>query len=550
MNDLLYKKNILALSSHDSNLSFEISSLKPLNSVLTVTAKDGNIIPVIEKNNTKIQLHSLYDPISEAEKLYQTSRKECSFIVIYGLGGGYHILPYLNDNFIENILIIDTGKRYLRKIVEDIDLTAIFTNPKVSILFDPDFPELSEFISEKYLPAIFGNLSIVHLKNRVQSESLFFEKVTNNINLIIDKVSNDFASQAFFGKRWFKNIINNLKYAEGPQVIPRTKPKAAIVGAGPSLEFQLDHLKNDINDTLIFASDTAAGYLLLNNITPDYIISIDCQHITYNHLTGYDLKDIPVIIELGSPIFLSRYFKNRIYVTSGNPLSCLVASVWRYFQYVDTAGGNVSYAGLSIASSIGINEITLYGVDYSYMNYKPYARDTFIYKYFNKNSIKTNSLENSVYSFAADSNLYECPKKDVYSNSRLDFYYKSMLSYIKKEDINVKSAPHSLRKIFHKNKKNNESEYKLFSSGSPKMAWDIFLEGYKESLIALPDFKNQYNKYFNSLSKKEREIWTTIYPVCATFRKELRDNSLSTPQILDVTKKWCINEVEKVINNK
>ncbi len=155
MDDLLYKKNILALSSHDSNLSFEISSLKPLNSVTTLPAKDGNIIPVMEKNNTKIQLHSMYNPISEAEKLYQTSKKGSSFIVIYGLGGGYHILPYLNDDFIENILIIDTGKRYLRKIVEDIDLSAIFTNPKISILFDPDFKELSKIISEKYLPSVF-----------------------------------------------------------------------------------------------------------------------------------------------------------------------------------------------------------------------------------------------------------------------------------------------------------------------------------------------------------------------------------------------------------
>jgi len=130
----------------------------------------------------------------------------------------------------------------------------------------------------------------------------------------------------------------------------------------------------------------------------------------------------------------------------------------------------------------------------------------------------------------------------------MDFYYKSMLSYIKKEDINVKSAPFAPRKIFHKNKKNNGMEYKLFSSGSPKMAWNVFLEGYKESLMALPDFKNQYNKYFISLSKKEREIWTTIYPVCATFRKELREENLSTPQVLRITKEWCINEIEKVIS--
>ena len=114
---------------------------------------------------------------------------------------------------------------------------------------------------------------------------------------------------------------------------------------------------------LVLASDTAAPFLEANSIIPDYIISIDCQHITYNHIIGTTLFDVPIIMDLGSPVFLSRLFRNRIYFTSANPLSRYIASGWRHFQFVDTAGGNVGYSALSIASSIGIGDVILYGID-------------------------------------------------------------------------------------------------------------------------------------------------------------------------------------------
>ncbi len=550
MNELLYKKNLLALSSIDPELSFQICSTPSSEKVIIAESKDGSTVPVLKQGEKRIQLHSLYNPVTEAEKLYNTGRKDGSFVIIYGLGGGYHVLPYIEDERIENILIIDKDKKYLRKILEEINLTPIFTSLKVNILIDPDHTRLENAIAEKYLPSISGNLFFVQLKNRISSEPVFFNEITRQINEILDKVSNDFASQAFFGKRWFKNIINNLKYAEGPQLLPLVRKKAIIAGAGPSLERQLVHLKKNMEESIVFASDTAATFLISNNIIPDYIVSIDCQHITYNHLIGFDSFNIPLIMDIGSPVFLSRCFQNRIYFTSGNPLSRFIASNWRYLQYIDTAGGNVGYTALSVASSIGIDDITLYGIDYSYTNHKPYAKDTFIYKYFSRNSSKINSSENAAYSFSAGSNLHETGIKGVFSNARMDNYYNSMLSFLKGKNMDVRNAPYTPRKILSRKKNGSCGEYNLFASGSPLLPWKNFLSDYLVALTALPEPVSPFNRYFSNLSKKEREIWTTLYPVCASLRKELREDAVSTPEILVMTRDWCISEIEKLISSK
>lgn len=553
MNELLYKKNLLALSSIDPQLSFEICSIKPSKKIETVSSRDGNIIPVIKNGKTNIQLHSLFNPRLEAEKLYESEMKgkNSGFIIVYGIGGGYHIAPYIKDQSVENILIIDTDKKYFRKIIENIDLTEIFASRKVNLLIDPDYSSLENTLTEKYLPSVYGNLDIVKLRNRTNSEVVFFEAITKNINIVLNKISDDFTSQAFFGKRWFKNIINNLKYAEGVQILPHIKNKAAIIGAGPSLETQIGHLEKNTEETLILSSDTAAQYLISKNIIPDYIISIDCQHITYNHLIGCPSRNIPVIMDLGSPVFLSRFFNERIYFTSANPLSRYIASKWRYFQYIDTSGGNVGFSSIAVAAAIGIQDITLYGIDYSFTDFKPYARDTFLYKYFLNNQNMLSSSENSVYSFARRGDIRETETKGVFSNSRMDNYYNSLISFIRRNNISVKSAPGSPRVIEHVSGVRDEaSQYNLFASGRALMPWKMFLNDYYNALAALPEPFSPFNKYYGNLSRTEQELWTTIFPVCAASRKEHKEEHFGAGEILLKTRTWCLNQIEKTLRQK
>ena len=283
----VFQQNIISLSSIDPELAFSISQVKSDDSCDIILSRDGSPVPVIKCSSGNIQLHSLYNPVREGEKLYSSSRDESGFVIVFGLGGGYHILPYLNDPDIQHVLIIETDKNVFRKIIENIDMTSIFSDRKTDFILDPDINDLKSRISEKYNPSIYGNLSIVQLKNRIKTEPLFFESAFKKIKDILDTVYDDFASQAQFGKRWFKNTLKNLVHAEEYSKPLSPCSLIKIAGAGPSIEMQTDMLIRDRDKSILIATDTVLPYLSGINIRPDIIISIDCQHIKYNHFIGY-----------------------------------------------------------------------------------------------------------------------------------------------------------------------------------------------------------------------------------------------------------------------
>ena len=393
-------------------------------------------------------------------------------------------------------------------------------------------------------------MKMVYLNNRVLTEKSFFNSITADIQKVINIISDDFASQAYFGKRWFKNILENLKYADNYQAPLKFGRKAVIAGAGPSLETQLKSIKSNLKDSVLFAADTAAGFLINNGVIPDYIVSIDCQHITYNHFLDFNNYDIPVILDIASPVFLSKLFKNRIYFTSSNPFSKYIASVWRYLQYIDTSGGNVGQTAVAIANTAGIEDIFLYGLDYSYPSYKPYAKDTFLYNYFRYRENRFNSADHSIYAFTSDSNVYKSGRDQVVTTGKLDKYFRHLQAYINDNNLKI-TAPGSIRIfITVKAAKSEKKPLTIFSSGNPVMPWKQFLEDYYNVLSSLPEPVSPFNKYFSELHKKEKELWTTVFPICASIRKESKDNYLSTSDILGKALKWSLSAVKKAIDEK
>ena len=211
MNKSIYQQNIISLSSINPELAFSLSQVTPSDKCRIEISRDSSPVPVISSASKEIQLHSLYNPLREGEKLYQSSKDDSGFVIIFGLGGGYHILPYLNDPDIHHILIIETDKSFVRKILENIDLTRIFSDRKTDFLIDPDLYDLKTSLSEKYNPSIYGNLSIVQQKNRVISENDFFENLFKNIKDVLNSVYDDFANSGV-NKSYIENQIKDILF--------------------------------------------------------------------------------------------------------------------------------------------------------------------------------------------------------------------------------------------------------------------------------------------------------------------------------------------------
>ncbi len=544
--------NLLSLSSGNAQLAEQLSYAEESDSLSIAESKKGKLIPLIVKNMRQIPLHSRFDPEKEGNRFFNTFNNS-GYIVFLGFGAAYHINPFLANKQISEILIIDKDIGIFKKIIHYFNLTGIFLDKRVKILIDPEPEIITSFILKHYIPAISGNLHILKLRSRVETEPDFFSQVTRTINNVIAPLSEDFSVQSYFGKRWFINTLNNLEAAEKATTTIPPVQTALVIGAGPSLEVQMPEIKQLMPDSFIISTDTALPALLKFNIKPNLVISIDCQHITYFHFLEGLPQGIPLVIDLASPRNMTKLTENILFFTSGHPFSLYVKNKWRSFPFIDTSGGNVSHAAVSLAYSLGAKHIHLFGVDFSYPRGKSYARGTYLYPYFCSRSNRFSPLENYFITFLFHNDQID--KK--YDPSGIRYVTKPMISYktrleslISDLDTEVIPSKGEGEKIYCKNN-HKEKTMKRFpsilSAGPADTSWKLFLHRYDRILSTLPIPKYSVSEYMNSLTPLQKEICTTILPAAAAIRKDAPQGMTGT-QILKETIEWTRNVMKRYIS--
>jgi hypothetical protein len=60
----------------------------------------------------------------------------------------------------------------------------------------------------------------------------------------------------------------------------------------------------------------------------------------------------------------------------------------------------------------------------------------------------------------------------------------------------------------------------IFSAGSPDTGWREFLSNYDSHLAALPEATESLAEYRSRLDARQLDVITTLFPACATIRRE------------------------------
>jgi len=548
--DAVLKRNILALSSHNTQLSVSVSETASSKNCSFQKSKKGEIIPVYSFQGRKMPLHSTFDPIREGMRFSQ-NYPDGGYIVFFGFGGGYHILPFLQRNEVSQIIIIDKGIDLFRSVLEKLDCKNLILDPRVTFLIDYKPEEIRDYILSHYFPAVNGNLQTILLRSRVHIDQEYFAMVTEEIKKSISTLSDDYTVQAHFGRKWFKNTLANLKSAQETTTTLPPISRAIVTGAGPSLEVHISEIKTERLKAFLIATDTSLPCLMQYGIIPDCVISIDCQQVSYNHFLSGIPSHIPLILDLASPPDLTKLTKKLVFFSSGHPFSKYVNAHWRKFPFIDTSGGNVSHAAISLADILGARETILYGADFSYPEGKSYARGTYLYPYFQTRENRVSSLESQFFSFLLrNQNIVQ-----ENTGSFIRYTTKPMISY--KERLE-NAVLHLKGRLIHKKgngvsiKTNNNKKPvfsqtgsfpMLFAAGSPKHDWKYFLQKYERDLKDLPDPVKPFTSYFFNLTAKQQDIWTTLFPAVAAFRQEQINNSIEEMEIIKKVLEWSINIV-------
>lgn len=518
--------NLSALSLSNPSLVALVAQSAPSPSFSFRRARDGSLIPCLKGGEGELSLHSLVDPRREASRLLQSIGAP-GYLVCFGLGAGFHADAFLRQGQATYLLIVEKDASVLRAILGNLDLSAVLQDRRTRLTVGEN--EIRDIVRSTYLPAICGDLFSLPLRQWCDAERDFFRRAARELSRAAEEVRADYAVQARFGKRWFSNTLLNLPSAQAAPAFRISGGLAHVTAAGPSLEDDLPSLAARDKTSIIVATDTSLPALLRFGVQPDIVVSIDCQVYSYQHFLTSDSFEAVQFFDLASPPFLVRRAGTRArFFTSAHPFSQLAAARWRRFPGVDTTGGNVTHAAVSLARALGISVVRVHGADFSYPRGKPYARGTYLYDYFQGLQQRWTPLETSLSTHVLGSSGLTRER----AGSEISFSTATLLDY--KERLRI------LLEAF------SGSTFGPVEDFPARAPWQVFLREYSESIRSLPQPRSPLGDYFTGLAAEQKGLWATVLPVAARVFRDA-DGGADRAASLELSRQWVLERVGRML---
>ncbi|MDD7415995.1 MAG: DUF115 domain-containing protein [Spirochaetales bacterium] len=401
------------------------------------------------KNNQKIAIfsdgksfYSKYNPRRDAENFaHAEALANADFICIGGIANGYH-LDELRNLYPEKFIVaFEDNEISLDFLKKNADLSRFADDSKIILT---SLENLEQELLTHYLPALYKNFCFTCVRSWEDFHNEQKKQIQKAIKEALDKISADYSVQTRFGKIWQKNIIYNSNYCNGQKYIHKITKTACIVAAGPSLDKSIDFIKKNLNQLTIIATDTTLPTLLSNQIFPEFVVSIDAQIFSHEHFVCnlsklYEKTTFLMDICADSSTVrkLSRKNAKIIFFKSGHPLAnyCEEKSS-STFMTLSTGRGTVTSACFSFCEYCNFKECIFIGADFSYQDYKPYCKGTYLEKKFVNCSNRLNSIENQYDNLMYRTELIE--NGDGFYTTKLLSEYKEIQSQMsEKSSIKV-----------------------------------------------------------------------------------------------------------------
>jgi hypothetical protein len=359
--------------------------------IRVIQAKDGTDIWEICSDGKVYRMNSLYRPAVEAKKYAQQFEglEKGSVLIVFGYGNG--IFPEAIADACKDkvtLLFYEPGLEIAECIDSQMSLEkwvrkkgVYFISPKSfhgsRIYKKEEFPVLLEQI------ITYSNRQKVQFCALPQYRDIFpeeYKHFAEQIQYRLKKLQTNIATAKFMGQEAVVNNIMNLQYVPNSYcgdsfrgIFPKDMP-AIIVSAGPSLEKNVHFLQQAKNRALIVCVDSAAKYLLNQNITPDFMVSVDSKK-PLSLFEDASLEMIPLvgsvdmnyrILELVNSskiIFASteNTYVQHLYEKSGHSIHRL------------KSGGSVATLAFSLCVYWGMQRVILVGQDLAFTGEQMYA---------------------------------------------------------------------------------------------------------------------------------------------------------------------------------
>ncbi len=399
-------------------------------------AKDGNDTLKYQLSNQNVYIHSKYNPIREAEaiihKLEENEKIENeTHVIFYGIGLGYHIEIFAERFPNTYISIVEPSTEVMSYFLDRVSLNKILRN---RIVFIQNGDNLDMFykklLDRRDKSLVISELS-VYSNIFAKEYDLFLKHIKSTANEARQGLRVNYA----FKRRWIVNSVNNFKYVVNtPNILMENNGMfqgkiAILVSAGPSLNYEIENLKEIKNKGLafIFSVGSAINTLVHYDIFPHAMCTYDPledNQLAFKKVNELGIDTIPMIY--GSSVgyeTLTQYPGPKYHMITSQD------SVSNYFlkmkddnkiEIVNDAP-SIAVVALEMMIKLGFSKIVLVGQNLAYLKERYYADGVF----YEEEKIKNTKLVLDV-----NDRLVETTESFINMKNNLE-------SMIKKYDANV-----------------------------------------------------------------------------------------------------------------
>lgn len=374
----------MALRNHYPNLyQFIRNRERDVEHYFHVLSKSGMANLEIDRAGNRTALYSRYNPLEETARWLEMNADQIGqsrHILIFGFGLGYHIERVIEQYPDRTIHIIEPDVELFVAALEARDLTHIFASPCIGIFaIGGDESTNVHFIQavKSYITDSFCSLFLPVYSRLYANEVSDFTKKFREV-VLAERTNN--ATQIIFKREWPENIILNLpktiesKHLRNLQGHFRDMP-AIVVGSGPSLDQDIELVRQLQNHVPIFAAGSSIQGLLERGIKPHMIVSIDGSEKNFEVFRDLDVSQIPFVY--------ASYIKHKIiqelnhnlyhvFISSDTITSHLFHNDTAPDQFVSTA--SVTGTVIQVAIFLGFSKLIFVGQDLSYPGNNRYSK--------------------------------------------------------------------------------------------------------------------------------------------------------------------------------
>ena len=346
-----------------------------------------------------IYVHSKRDPEREAQRLVEAAlanagSDDCGPALILGFGLGYAataLAAKLNaannvgghgnaSNGNRPIIIVEKHPEILRKALATRELRCFLSQNRLVFVLggsgDGVTGALSLFESSPGVPPL-----VIQNRALTGMDEEWYAGVEERIKSWHSRVNINRATQKRFGKRWVRNLSQNLKAVRDIPGISRLGGildgkdiPVFLAAAGPTLDAAGPILSEIAKRCIIVAVDTSLRFLLSRSVDPDFVVSVDPQYWNFRHLDRVPAPKTRLIAESAVyPPVLRHCFGGIFLCGSFFPLGRFIE------EKVDPkgdlgAGGSVATGAWDFIRLLGARQVWIAGLDLSFPDLKTHFR--------------------------------------------------------------------------------------------------------------------------------------------------------------------------------